>query len=221
MKITKLTKDQLLYLLGNPTPLFQGEYGIISLMRDSLYKINYKDLINTYFSFKKDCLDEEIEILLKIEELTQNGFYNPQKRLEQYQRLDKTMSNDLIMNVLSYNGVYVGVEMKYYKGYINLARAYNFLSSDDFKVCIDKAISLIINLLDNDIVFKDIKESNILVNTNTLDVVLIDLDGSETFYGPKNYVKEYPYNKSIVFNRFNGMLSRLTKKDEIKVKEKK
>ena len=64
----------------------------------------------------------------------------------------------------------------------------------------------------HDIVPKDIKENNILVNTETGDVKLIDLDGIETIYGPKGYIKDYPYNIDSVNAKLEEMANRLENK---------
>ena len=44
MKIKELTKEQLMYLLCNDKPLFQGQFGILTLLGDKLYKYIIRNL---------------------------------------------------------------------------------------------------------------------------------------------------------------------------------
>ena len=48
-----------------------------------------------------------------------------------------------------------------------------------------------------------------LVNLDTLDVKLIDLDGIGTTYGPDDYILEYSYAKRTVLDSFNSMRDRI------------
>lgn len=220
MEIKELTKDQLMYLLCNPNPCFYGDFGIISVSDDKLYKIYYKDLINTYTSCDVNELDNEVDTLLEIEHITNFGLRNPKSCLEKFMRLQNTESNNLITNILSYKGLFVGVEMKYYKDFLELKEVSLILDEDNLKKCLNRILYLIKDLLNKDIVVRDIKENNILVNPTTLEVVLIDLDGKETIYGPSNYVKKYPYNKEIVINKFYEMVNRLEKNRQQKLLKK-
>ena len=61
MKIVELTKQQLLYLLNNKNSFNQGQFGVLTLIGDKVYKIHYKQLIDTYFSGDAKDLDREIE----------------------------------------------------------------------------------------------------------------------------------------------------------------
>lgn len=214
MKIKELTKQQLIYLLFNPNPCFYGDFGIISLIDNKLYKIYYKDLIITYTSRDVNELDNEVDTLLEIEHITNFGLRNPKSCLEKFLRLQDTASNKLITNILSYKGLLVGVEMKYYKDFLELNEVLELLDEKSLKKCLNRILYLIKDLLNNNIIVRDIKENNILVNPTTLEVVLIDLDGKETVYGPRNYVKNYPYNEELTINNFYEMVNRLEKKKQ-------
>lgn len=215
MKIKELTKEQLMYLLCNDKPLFQGQFGILTLLGDKLYKIYYKELIDTYLSKDESKLDDEVETLLSVEEITKSGLYDAKMHSNKFEKLADTKMKDLITSVLSYRGLCVGVEMSYYKDYTTLTNAQKRLRGPALNVCLTHAWEQINELLDNNIVPKDIKEDNILVNITTLDTVIIDLDGMETVYGPDNYIEEYPYAKKEVIRRYEEMKSRILEKQEI------
>lgn len=220
MKIIDINKAQFLNLLLNSKPFSQGQFGIITLMNSKLYKIYYKDFIETYLSRDESNLDIEVDNWLEIEKIISFGLRNPNKRLEELHKLLKTKSCDLITGVLSYNGLLVGIEMNFYEGYVSLEAASKIVSQDELDTYLNKCYKLINDLMTHNIVPKDIKEDNVLVNPITSDVVLIDLDGIETTYGPDNYVNDYPYNKKIVKEKFNEMVYRLNNQSKNILKKK-
>ena len=180
MKIINLDKKNLIRYLLKSNNSIKGCYGILNIKGNHIYKLNYKDLIRTYISRNEKCLDEEIDNLLN------SNLYNSENKLNEFKKLENTLSKDLIEGVLSYRNVFVGTKMKYYKGYIELDKAKNLLQKKDIIVCLEKTLLLIKDLLENEIIPLDIKESNILINPKTLDVVLIDLDGEQTIYNYKD-----------------------------------
>ena len=214
MKIVELTKQQLLYLLNNKNSFNQGQFGVLTLIGDKVYKIHYKQLIDTYFSGDANDLDREIEQLLSVEKILNSGKYNPEKNAENFQRLEKTRMKDIITGVLSYNGVYVGIEMNYFEQYKSFANIAKKMDDKTLEDCLKYISELINDLLENNIVPKDIKEDNILIDPTNFDIKIIDLDGAETVYGPENYVEEYPYTRRIVMNRYEEMRNRILKIEE-------
>jgi len=218
MKIIDIDRKQFLNLLLNSNPFSQGQFGIITLINGKLYKIYYKDFIETYYTRDESELDKEVEILIQTEKTTNFDLRNPNKRLKELSKLLKTKSCNLITGVLSYNGLLIGIEMNYYDDYISLESVFKNISSDELDVYLNKADNLVNDLMMHNIVPKDIKEDNILVNTLTKDVVLIDLDGRETTYGPDNYINMYPYTKKIVEEKFSEMLYRINNQKKIKEK---
>ena len=115
----------------------------------------------------------------------------------------------LITGVLSYKGLLVGIQMKYLKNYTTLKEISTRVEDSKLVIYLNKVYELVCNLLMENIVPTDVKEDNILVNEETKDVVLIDLDGSETIYGPDNYLIDFPYNLDIINNNFDKMVNRL------------
>ena len=220
MKIIDINKQQFLNLLLNSNPFSQGQFGIMTLINGKLYKIYYKDFIETYLTKDENKLDMEVDSWLETEKITNFGLRNPYKRLKELHKLLKTNSCSLVTGILSYKGLLVGIEMNYYEGYISLEAASKDISKDKLYTYLNKCYNLINDLMTHNIVSKDIKEDNVLVNLTTSDVVLIDLDGNETTYGPDNYVNEYPYNKKVVKEKFNDMVYRLNNQSKNILKKK-
>lgn len=209
MQVIEISKDKFLSYLLNPNPIFQGQFGKIVLDNNKLYKIYYRDFIKTYINKDECFLDDEVNSLLEIEKLTNFELRNPYKKLNELNRLARTKSASLITGVLSYKGLLVGIQMNYLKNYTTLKEISTRVEDSKLVIYLNKVYELVCNLLMENIVLTDVKEDNILVNEETNDVVLIDLDGSETIYGPDNYLIDFPYNLDIINNNFDKMVNRL------------
>ena len=209
MQVIEISKDKFLSYLLNPNPIFQGQFGKIVLDNNKLYKIYYRDFIKTYINKDECFLDDEVNSLLEIEKLTNFELRDPYKKLNELNRLARTKSASLITGVLSYNGLLVGIQMNYLKNYITLKEISTRVEDSKLVIYLNKVYELVCNLLMENIVPTDVKEDNILINEETNDVVLIDLDGSETIYGPDNYLIDFPYNLDIINNNFDKMVNRL------------
>lgn len=209
MQVIEISKDKFLSYLLNPNPIFQGQFGKIVLDNNKLYKIYYRDFIKTYINKDECFLDDEVNSLLEIEKLTNFELRDPYKKLNELNRLARTKSSNLITGFLSYNGLLVGIQMNYLKNYTTLKEISTRVEDSKLVIYLNKVYELVCNLLMENIVLTDVKEDNILVNEETNDVVLIDLDGSETIYGPDNYLIDFPYNLDIINNNFDKMVNRL------------
>ena len=209
MQVIEISKDKFLSYLLNPNPIFQGQFGKIVLDNNKLYKIYYRDFIKTYINKDECFLDDEVKSLLEIEKLTNFELKKKKKKLNELNRLARTKSTSLITGVLSYKGLLVGIQMKYLKNYTTLKEISTRVEDSKLVIYLNKVYELVCNLLMENIVPTDVKEDNILVNEETKDVVLIDLDGSETIYGPDNYLIDFPYNLDIINNNFDKMVNRL------------
>ena len=209
MQVIEISKDKFLSYLLNPNPIFQGQFGKIVLDNNKLYKIYYRDFMKTYINKDEDFLDDEVNSLLEIEKLTNFELRNPYKKLNELNRLARTKSASLITGVLSYNGLLVGIQMNYLKNYTTLKEISTRVEDSKLVIYLNKVYELVCNLLMENIVPTDVKEDNILVNEETNDVALIDLDGIETIYGPDNYLIDFPYNLDIINNNFDKMVNRL------------
>lgn len=215
MKVIEISKKEFLSYLLDPNPLTQGQFGKIVLNGDKLYKIYYKDFIKTYINKNDNFLDDEVSSLLEIERLTNLGLRDPYKKLTELNRLAGTKSSNLITGVLSYKGLLVGIQMNYLKDYITLKKISTRVEDSKLDIYLNKVYELVCNLLMENIVPTDVKEDNILVNEETNDVALIDLDGIETIYGPDNYLIDFPYNLDIINNNFDKMVNRLKVKTDL------
>ena len=215
MQVIEISKDKFLSYLLNPNPIFQGQFGKIVLDNNKLYKIYYRDFIKTYINKDECFLDDEVNSLLEIEKLTNFELRNPYKKLNELNRLAGTKSPNLITGVLSYNGLLVGIQMNYLKNYITLKEISTRVEDSKLVIYLNKVYELVCNLLMENIVPTDVKEDNILVNEETNDVALIDLDGIETIYGPDNYLIDFPYNLDIINNNFDKMVNRLKVKTDL------
>lgn len=209
MQVIEISKDKFLSYLLNPNPIFQGQFGKIVLDNNKLYKIYYRDFIKTYINKDECFLDDEVNSLLEIEKLTNFELRDPYKKLNELNRLARTKLASLITGVLSYNGLLVGIQMNYLKNYTTLKEISTRVEDSKLVIYLNKAYEIVYDLLMENIVPTDVKEDNILVNEETKDVVLIDLDGSETIYGPDNYLIDFPYNLDIINNNFDKMVNRL------------
>ena len=217
MEIINLTKEDFLYMLLDDDPFDSGYYGKLYLKDNKLYKINYRDFMEMLVKDNKLDIDEFVDNDLKILMSFNYNYKNPEYRAKEFDRLKDTKTNDLITGVLSYRDLFVGIIMNYYKGYIPLTKAINDLSLEQINCFIDKAKELVYDLMEHGIVPRDIKEDNILVNLETNDVKLIDLDDIHTIYGPLDYVEKYPHHGLSVRCGFADMTKRLTV-DKRKVK---
>ena len=209
MRVIEISKDKFLSYLLNPNPIFQGQFGKIVLENNKLYKIYYRDFMKTYINKDEDFLDDEVNGLLEIEKLTNFELRVPYKKLNELNRLARTKSASLITGVLSYKGLLVGIQMNYFKDYTTLKEISTRVEDSKLDIYLNKVYELICDLLMENIVPTDVKEDNILVNEETNDVALIDLDGIETIYGPDNYLIDFPYNLDIINNNFDKMVNRL------------
>lgn len=216
MKKISLTKEQMLFLLLNPNPFDQGVYGKLTIVGDYLFKVNYKDFIETYITGDETKLDWEVDSWLKVEKESNYGLRDVDKQKEKFSKLESTKSSKLIVGVLSYRGLYVGTILNYYKDYISLVEADKKISIEERDKYINKAYELANDLLEHNIVPRDISENNILVNLETGDVVLIDLDDIETTYGPDGYVDKYPHHRRTIDSNFKDTIRRLNNRRGIK-----
>ena len=134
---------------------------------------------------------------------------------EKIQQLQQTQSRTLIKGTAIYQGYPIGVFLENYKGYDKLGTVFLDLHENEQKLILDKSANLLADLYKNGIIPRDIKEDNILVRKNDLDVKLIDLDDIETRYEDQDYLQEYPYIRKDAAEAFEKMKKRLLKKEVV------
>ena len=209
MKKVEINKENLMQLLKNKDiTIGQGTYGLIKKVDDNtLLKIYYKKIYNTYKSLNEETLDKEISNNKEIEEIVKSQELVELRR----QHLLKLYELSLIKGIVLYENYEIGVLLTYYKDYEELTDSFQKLSVSEKKETLSKINIELENLMKNNIYPHDLKESNIMINLNNLDIKIIDLDGDETRYEDIEYVLQYPYIKNECIIRYNQMCKRLLK----------
>ena len=209
MKKIEINKENLMKLLKNKDiTIGQGTYGLVKKIDDNtLLKIYYKKIYNTYKSLNEQTLDKEISNNKEIEEFIINPLHKELRR----KKLFKLYELSLINGIVLYEDYEIGVLLTYYKDYEELTDSFQKLSLNEKKETLSKIKIELENLMKNNIYPHDLKESNIMINLNNLDIKLIDLDGDETRYEDIEYVLQYPYIKNECIIRYTEMKKRLLK----------
>ncbi len=192
MRIINLDKKQLIkFLFDSNLIIGMGSNGIVSIFdNETLIKIHYKDIPNSYYLKDFTNVDKEIEEKLKIERKMECFGLNKANILKQkISHLDKSNS-PLIKGLVMYNGYTIGIIMKYYLKYKALNEVFLELTNDEKMIVRDRIEFLLNDLVKNDIYVRDIKFDNFVINKDTLDVKIIDLDDKETVVGNRAHSKE-------------------------------
>lgn len=205
MNIIEISNQELINFLSNKKNCYDyGAFGILFKYDNStLLKIYYEDIFNTYTTLDSNKLDQEI-INIDINKLDQL------KKI--YTTLKKTKSNSLIKGIITYKGYPIGILLEYYKNYLKLSVTYEKLNPNDKIKVLSNIKELLNNLFENNIYPTDIKEDNILINPDNLDIKLIDLDGIETQIKNNEYIKKCPHIKNYCMEKYYKMSIRLLKK---------
>ncbi len=220
MRVKSLNKEELQSLLFKSKVIAQGNYGlIVEYDDDTLLKIYYKDIFETYSSRNIDKLDKEINNRIEVENEMIEMRIIDKKQIEtiegKIQQLQQTQSRTLIKGTAIYQGYPIGVFLKNYKGYDKLRDIFANLHENQQRVILDKSASLFADLYKSGVIPRDIKEDNILVRKNDLDVKIIDLDDSETRYEEHDYLREYPHIRKDAVEAFEKMKTRLLKQENV------
>lgn len=206
MNYIEITKEQLLALLFEGEIIGMGTYGILKEINPTtLAKIYYKEVIDTYLSKDPNKLDQEIETNKRVREMHDT---DELERIEQ-SKMKYLFEIGLLKGVLTYNGYKIGVLLNYYKDYTELAEISNNLSIDSLHFVMEKIKEKLKDMMQNGIFPRDLKEDNILVRQNDLDVVFIDLDDSETRFEQMDYILTHPHIKSDCLERYNQIEERV------------
>ena len=135
-------------------------------------------------------LDEEIENSLALEKERQKyGLDKLSMLKKKISKLEQTESS-LIEGIILYHSYPIAVLVKSYLNYSSLADVLISLDENQKKVIRDRIEFLYRNLIQYDVYPTDIKNDNILVHVNNLDVKIIDLDGFDTVVGDIAHAKE-------------------------------
>lgn len=212
----ELSKDDIKKLLYESKIIGHGTYGVIvEYDENTLLKIYYKDIFDTFYSKNIEKLDEEIESSIEIEAFMIESGIKSKTKLEDMksniEQLEKTKSKSLIKGTLTYKGFLIGIILENYREYDLLKNIFADLDENSQKKVISLAGILFGDLYKYGIIPRDIKEDNIMVRKNDLDVKLIDLDDIETRYEDEEYLKENSHIKKDAVEAFEKMKQRLEK----------
>lgn len=214
MIVRELSLEEMRKILFESRIIGQGTYGMVTKSEEgTLVKIYYKEIQNTYFSKDISKLDKEIEDNIKIEKQLKEMLPKKQTKLERMrtytEQLEKTKSGSLIKGIATYKGYLIGVFLQEYKGYELLRDIFEKLGEEERKIVLSSTAMLLGDLYKHGIIPRDIKEDNIMVRKEDLDVKIIDLDDSETRYETEEYLEEFPHIKQEAIRTFENMKKRL------------
>lgn len=209
----EISKNELMrYLWYRGEAIGMGGYGLIlPYSDDTLIKIYYSEIYNTFETLNRDYLEEEIASnkMLKQKYPNKYSFYNRYDELiELIKRLRNAASKDLIKSIVLYEDYAIGILMSWYKGFISLSNIQDKLTNSQ-KLLILKQIKYLLNsLMENGIYPCDIGDENILIHPKTLEVKLIDLDDELTkieCFESKEFISyaEYDCKKSYMIIKKN------------------
>lgn len=213
MNYIEITKKQLLALLFEGEIKGSGMYGILKEINPTiLAKIYYKEVFDTYQSKDPSKLDKEIEMHKSVHQMV-NEIYSADalaelERLEQA-KLQYLFEIGLLKGILVYKGYKIGVLLNYYRDYDKLTNLSKKLSVDDLYFVMKSIKLKLTDMMNKGLFPRDLKEDNILVRQKDLDVVIIDLDDSETRFEEIDYILTQPHIKMECLERYNKMKKRV------------
>jgi hypothetical protein len=216
MKIIELKNNEIIDVLKNGNIINKGQFGLlIEINENIIFKFYYKDFLKTCQQPVQSTLDKEIDISIEIEQfLIETSCIRETKlnsMLQNFKRLEGTKSENLIKGIATYKNYPIGIFLNNYKEYRKLAHIYKEFDKIDKEKIILKINNLLTELYEHGVYPIDLKEDNILIKKDNLDIVIVDLDGSETRFEDKEYIKEIPHIKQNVKNRYYEMVKRLNK----------
>lgn len=216
MRTRELTKEQLWSYLYDYETIGMGSYGIVQKIDDeTCVKIYYKDIFDAYQKDDISLLDPEIDRRLSTEKemLEKECGVVDYKAVYENNRtkLELLTQMGYISKVLYYRGYKIGIEMPYYKGYVSLYDAKEKLSQDERSQVLGQVRNRLDALMTANIYPEDLSCSSVLVNLETLDVALVDLDDAWTRYDTDEYLNEHPLVKRSLLSHCNGRFRQISK----------
>ena len=214
MKNYELKKEQLLSLLFEGNVIGMGTNGIIKQFDSkTLAKIYYKKIIDTYLSKNPNLLDNEIETNKQIQKtmLADKVSFLEAEKQEQ-KKLQYLYEIGLVKGILFYKEFKIGLLLNYYKEHTILSKIKNDLNFENLLFIMENIERMLEEIMKNGIYPEDLKEDNILVRLNDLDIKFIDLDDLETRYEDTDYILNHPYIKNNCLEAYKQMRKRILDK---------
>lgn len=218
MKELILTPEQLMNIVANNECVGRGTYGlVIKLDEDTLFKFKYKDLISVLNYENGKFSITNVNDLIKILTLHRNVMKVMNGNGTNYEvtlvkglteRQPNVKKTSLTQGVVLCNGCVVGYLLKYHKNMVNL---YKYLTQNNIeekeKKIILKTIKEKMNeLIENGVYLRDFTTHNMMYNSETKDVQIIDFEDSLSLREPK--YKEGIKSMEKQFNDINRFLSK-------------
>ena len=207
-----LSPKKLIELMSNRDRIIgQGTYGIVTPYdNESLIKIYYKLIFDGYYYSDEAKLIDEISIRKTIEQreiLTSSDYKDSLDR--DNKKLEILESIGLVKAKVFCNDYFIGVLLNYYLNYNEVTDIFHTLSLNEKKTVLNKIEQYLYFLMSSNIYPRDIKENNILVRKQDLDIKFIDLDDQETRYEEKEYVERFPHIEKQCEEQYVRMYKRL------------
>lgn len=189
----EITKEQLLAFLFEGEIIGSGTYGIIKEIDSiTLAKIYYKEMIDTFLAKDPSKLDEEIELRKRARDMSKSMQNAEELESLEQSKLKYLSEIGLVKGILMYKGYKVGVLLNYYRDYSKLSDVAKALSEDVLRVVMARIKEKLMEMMQHGILPRDIKEDNILVRLDDLDIAFIDLDDVETRFEEMDYILSHP-----------------------------
>lgn len=206
-----LIKEELWHYLFDLEYVGSGSYGIVKRVDDNTcLKLYYKDFFEAFRTKDISKLDDEIDtIRLSKEERIQYSSNAKEIYENDLTKLELLIQMGYLKNILYYRGYKIGVEMRYYKDYLDLTLAVEKLNKEQIKIVIKQIREKLDQLLKMNIYPRDLSSSNIMVNVETLDVAFIDLDDMCTRYDTEEYLNSKPLVRECLLYDCNNSFNKI------------
>lgn len=214
--ICEIKGYELLKIIDNNKLVGRGVYGMVYEYDDNtLIKIYYKDILRFFCSRNIEDLDKEVDINLYVENEMKEMRVDYVTKLDRLNNVVKSLNRadcSLIKGIVLYRGYPIGILLTNYKDYSKLGDSFKVLDTQSKSLIMDKIKLKLSKLFSYGIYPLDLKEDNILVNIDNLDVQFIDLDGGETRYEDSEYIDKFHHIKDNAIMAFDLMEQRLQRK---------
>lgn len=207
-----LSSKKLIELMSDRKNIIgQGSYGIIiPYDEETLIKIYYKQIFDGFYYLDEEKLIEEIYSNKTIcDSMMQHNTNYIDSLNRELKKLEVLKRIGLVKSAVYCDEYMIGVLLNYYRNYNNLGDIYCSLSTKERKSILNRVEQYLYFLMSNNIYPGDIKENNILLRKEDLDVKFVDLDDQETRYEEREYIERFPHIESCCIDKYNTMCKRL------------
>ncbi len=212
MKEIHLSSKKLIELMSEREKIIgQGTYGIvIPYDEETLIKIYYKQIFEGCYYLDETKLIEEIysnksvcDVMMQHNTNYIDSLDRDNKKLEILEKIG------LVKAKVFCNDYFIGLLLNYYLDYREVNDIFSDLSLDEKKIVLNRIKQYLYFLMSNNIYPADIKENNILIRKEDLDIKFIDLDDQETRYEEREYIERFPHIEKQCEDQYNSMCKRL------------